>query len=105
MFISSLKCPVSAHWKCLASTQRDEVLRAVRERDQKDWEASRGTGDSFVIAPKKRSELGIEQTTEFICGQLPRPEFMSNLLIYILSPRCMSAWWDLYGLYGDGSRT
>lgn len=83
MFISSLKCPVSAHWKCLASTQRDEVLRAVRERDKKEWEASQGTGDSFVIPPKKRSELTIEQTTEFICGQLPRPEFMSNLLICI----------------------
>jgi len=69
VFISSLKCPVSAHWKCLASTQRDEVLRAVREKDQKDWEASKSAGDSFLTAPKKRSELSIEQTTEFICGQ------------------------------------
>ena len=83
MFISSLKCPVSAHWKCLASTQRDEVLRAVRERDRQNWEASRGTEDSSMMAPKKRSELSIEQTTEFICGSVQGTEFISNLLIYI----------------------
>jgi hypothetical protein len=35
------------------------------------------------MAPKKRSELSIEQTTEFICGQRPGLEFMSNLLICI----------------------
>ncbi|KAF4623265.1 hypothetical protein D9613_002145 [Agrocybe pediades] len=65
-WVRCLKCPVSAHWKCLASTQRDEVLRAVREKDRELAEANHQGDDA--PKPKKRSALDIEQTTEFICG-------------------------------------
>ncbi|KAG6890732.1 hypothetical protein C0992_013115 [Termitomyces sp. T32_za158] len=67
-WVRCLKCPVVAHWKCMAGTQRDEILKAAhdtdcaRERDQ-------GHNDlSPKPAPAKRSGLDPHQTTEFICG-------------------------------------
>ncbi|KAI0830534.1 P-loop containing nucleoside triphosphate hydrolase protein [Trametes gibbosa] len=60
----SLKCPVAAHWGCLAKTQRDEILRAALERDKVDWLAT----NSNLPEPRKRLELHTHQTTEFICG-------------------------------------
>ncbi|KAI6007186.1 SNF2 family N-terminal domain-containing protein [Pisolithus albus] len=67
-WVRCLKCPVAAHWRCLASTQRDEITRAARSRDKErknhepvdDASAANGLAD--------RKELGIDQTTEFICG-------------------------------------
>ncbi|KAI6104072.1 SNF2 family DNA-dependent ATPase [Pisolithus croceorrhizus] len=55
-WVRCLKCPVVAHWRCLASTQRDEITRAARARD-KEREDQRA-----------RRQLRIYQTTEFICG-------------------------------------
>lgn len=60
----SLKCPVAAHWGCLAKTQRDEILRAALERDKADWLAT----NPNLPEPRKRLELNTHQTTEFICG-------------------------------------
>lgn len=66
--LSSLKCPVSAHWKCLASTQRDEVLRAARERDRQALQSS--SDPDILQQPIVRRELKFDQITEFLCGKL-----------------------------------
>ena len=66
---SSLRCPVGAHWGCLAVSQRDEVLKAAKQRDLEQWEIARANGDDSTAPPKKRRELAVDQTTEFICGE------------------------------------
>lgn len=94
---SSLRCPVGAHWKCLASTQRDEVLKAVRQRDQEQWEATQKNGGDASTPPKKRNELSIDQTTEFICGKLISFPVQTSLIVN----RCMYARWYMYGMHGN----
>lgn len=80
----SLKCPLSAHWRCLAGTQRDEILKAVQTRDLAALNAARGkeavdtthmavdgskSMDSLITPlPPKRPGLESHQTTEFICS-------------------------------------
>ncbi|PPQ64493.1 hypothetical protein CVT26_002032 [Gymnopilus dilepis] len=71
-WVRCLKCPVSAHWKCLASNQRDEVLKAIRDKDREDWESNKVDTEPESIPPKKRSQLEIDQTTEFLCGACTR---------------------------------
>jgi chromodomain-helicase-DNA-binding protein 4 len=81
--VSSLKCPLAAHWRCLASTQRDEILKAVQARDLMTWEAMHGKGavdtsrttadgntnnDRPIQVPPRRPGLESHQTTEFICS-------------------------------------
>ncbi|KAI0361386.1 hypothetical protein OH77DRAFT_1417635 [Trametes cingulata] len=63
-WVRCLKCPVAAHWGCLAKTQRDEILRAALERDKASWRAAGSVGPE----PQKRLGLDTYQTTEFICG-------------------------------------
>jgi chromodomain-helicase-DNA-binding protein 4 len=69
--VASLTCPVVAHWRCLASTQRDEILKAARDKDREEWCRLQLTdgGTSADPEPRKRSGLGPYQTTEFICGK------------------------------------
>ncbi|RDB29203.1 Chromatin remodeling factor mit1 [Hypsizygus marmoreus] len=72
-WVRCLKCPVVAHWRCMASTQRDEILKAARDRDRAEWQLAKtrteGTGEAFdQPEPRKRSGLDARQTTEFICG-------------------------------------
>jgi hypothetical protein len=73
----SLKCPVTAHWRCLSSTQREEILKAARDKDRAAWHSAQphsellnDDGQSKVSngEPGKRSGLDAYQTTEFICG-------------------------------------
>jgi chromodomain-helicase-DNA-binding protein 4 len=79
----SLKCPLAAHWRCLAGTQRDEILKAVQARDLTALNAARGKDavdtthmsvdgnkgtDSLTRLPPKRPGLESHQTTEFICS-------------------------------------
>lgn len=79
----SLKCPLAAHWGCLAGTQRDEILKAVQARDLAALNAARGKDavdtthiaidgsksmDSPARLPPKRPGLESHQTTEFICS-------------------------------------
>ncbi|KAG6830296.1 hypothetical protein H0H92_001374 [Tricholoma furcatifolium] len=66
-WVRCLKCPVVRHWKCLASTQRDEILKAAREKDMAEWEANK-IKDDDTLEPVKRRDLNLNQTTEFICG-------------------------------------
>ncbi|PIL31731.1 hypothetical protein GSI_06435 [Ganoderma sinense ZZ0214-1] len=66
-WVRCLKCPVAAHWGCLAKTQRDEILRAAHERDKAEWQANPNTPE-----PRKRIGLDTYQTTEFICTSCMR---------------------------------
>ncbi|KAG7450689.1 uncharacterized protein BT62DRAFT_985010 [Guyanagaster necrorhizus] len=69
-WVRCLKCPVTAHWHCLANTQRDEILKATRERDRKLW-IDANPDDAVNVekhGPTKRPGLDISETTEFICG-------------------------------------
>jgi chromodomain-helicase-DNA-binding protein 4 len=75
--VFSLKCPLAAHWRCLAGTQRDEILKAVQTRDLMTLELAHGqdTADSKskdhdlpTQLPPKRPGLESHQTTEFICS-------------------------------------
>ncbi|KAG6854233.1 hypothetical protein C0991_009251 [Blastosporella zonata] len=69
-WVRCLKCPVVAHWKCMANTQRDEILKAARDRDRAAWEQNKPDGNHISAdpEPEKRPGLDISQTTEFICG-------------------------------------
>ncbi|KZT02402.1 uncharacterized protein LAESUDRAFT_661821 [Laetiporus sulphureus 93-53] len=78
-WVRCLKCPVAAHWSCLAKTQRDEILKAALERDRGEWQLAQAkfdkqAGDNatrkkVLLEPKRRPDLDAYQTTEFICGQ------------------------------------
>ncbi|CAA7268012.1 unnamed protein product [Cyclocybe aegerita] len=81
-WVQCLKCPVVAHWKCLANTQREEVLKAVREKDRKEWERKGSEGQP----PRKRSELDINQTTEFTCGSCMRGGVCMGCMEIALEP-------------------
>ncbi|KIK79668.1 hypothetical protein PAXRUDRAFT_833992 [Paxillus rubicundulus Ve08.2h10] len=71
-WVRCLKCPVAAHWLCLARTQRDEITRAARARDKYQWKTERQMDTEANDPPPDelpdRKELGIDQTTEFICA-------------------------------------
>ncbi|KAF9020320.1 hypothetical protein BDZ89DRAFT_1072318 [Hymenopellis radicata] len=67
-WVRCLKCPVTAHWKCLASTQRDEILKAARSLDRVAWLIEHPDGDVDKDGPRKRPGLDMNETTEFICG-------------------------------------
>ena len=74
--VCSLKCPVSAHWGCLASSQRDEILRAILERERAEFRAKNGEGSSSgAVEPVKRSTLDVDSVTEFICGSCSKGGF------------------------------
>lgn len=63
---------MAAHWRCLARNQREEITRAACSRDKEEWKA-RHPQEALDGGPApdelpNRKDLGIEQTTEFICG-------------------------------------
>lgn len=49
----------------MAQTQRDEVLKAIREREIAKWKEQYGDEEGD---PPRRKEVGIQETTDFICG-------------------------------------
>lgn len=71
-WVRCLKCPVAVHWRCLARTQKDEITRAARARDKEEWKSQQPDGYDGHNPPDSelpnRKELGIMQTTEFICA-------------------------------------
>ncbi|KAF9502487.1 hypothetical protein BDN71DRAFT_1479184 [Pleurotus eryngii] len=76
-WVRCLKCPISVHWRCLSSAQRDEILKAARERDREEWRSTQihddvydkdGQPKSHPDEPKKKPGLEPQQTTEFICS-------------------------------------
>uniref|UniRef100_A0A8H7YAC3 Chromatin remodeling factor mit1 n=1 Tax=Psilocybe cubensis TaxID=181762 RepID=A0A8H7YAC3_PSICU len=83
-WVQCLKCPVSAHWKCLASNQRDEVLKAVRAKDLQKWEKDH-PGEA-IPALLKKTQLDIDQTTEFICGSCMRGGICMGCMDIVIHP-------------------
>lgn len=94
-----MKCPVSAHWKCLAKTQRDEILRAALDRDKAEWLAANppppevAEGVELAERPKpktlepvKRAGLNPYETTEFICGQCMKGGICMGCMDVVLEP-------------------
>ena len=83
----SLKCPVVAHWKCLARTQRDEITRAACSRDKEQCraQAEEASEPSPGDLPD-RKELDINQTTEFICGLCMKGGICMGCLEVALEP-------------------
>ncbi|EPQ60503.1 hypothetical protein GLOTRDRAFT_68181 [Gloeophyllum trabeum ATCC 11539] len=75
-WVRCLKCPVAAHWGCLARTQQDEILKAMREKDRaqpsEDGRQEAGDGpvsqSATAAKPKKHAGLDVLETTEFLCG-------------------------------------
>ncbi|KAF5374945.1 hypothetical protein D9758_000456 [Tetrapyrgos nigripes] len=69
-WVQCMKCPVAAHWRCLASTQQNEILKATQIRDRAKWLKEHEGQDVDVAkdGPRKRPGLQCDQTTEFICG-------------------------------------
>ncbi|KAL1760995.1 SNF2 family N-terminal domain-containing protein, partial [Schizophyllum commune] len=66
-WVRCLKCAVSAHFGCLASAQRDEILKAAKERDTAQWVQENPDADP-KDGPTKPKGLQIDETTDFICG-------------------------------------
>ncbi|EIN14062.1 hypothetical protein PUNSTDRAFT_140446 [Punctularia strigosozonata HHB-11173 SS5] len=81
-WVRCLRCPVAAHWNCLASTQRSDILKAARERDQALPLGSRGD-------MTRRNDLDVLETTEFVCGACTRGGFCIGCLERVDSP-CVS---------------
>lgn len=81
--VYSMKCPLAAHWTCLASTQRQEILKAIRDREKQEWEAARAKaiedGDEPMDSDlPKRKELDADSTTEFICSMCMKGDVCMN---------------------------
>ncbi|KAF8078789.1 SNF2 family DNA-dependent ATPase [Lyophyllum atratum] len=94
-WVRCLKCPVVAHWRCMASTQRDEILKAARDRDRAEWQRaqSRISQDGEVTGPPqpgKRPGLDAYQTTEFICGACMKGGFCMGCMEVALEPDILS---------------
>lgn len=49
----------------MARTQRDEMLKAIRERETAKWKEEHGDDNRTSHV---RKELGMQETTDFICG-------------------------------------
>lgn len=64
----SLKCPVAAHWGCLAKMQRDEILRAARDRVRTQLQSGESSNGGLL----NRTALSPDQTTEFLCSSCMR---------------------------------
>jgi len=101
-----MKCPLATHWRCLASTQRDEILKAVQERDFIALNALRGkdsadaknmtvdgnkSKDPLMDLPPKRSGLESYQTTEFICSMCSKGGICMNCKTVALEPESSSS--------------
>ncbi|KAF7320271.1 SNF2 family DNA-dependent ATPase [Mycena kentingensis (nom. inval.)] len=76
-WVRCLKCPVAVHWGCLAGTQRDEILKAVREVDRAAWRAAQPESELLddngqpkvnKDEPRKRAGLEIHQITDYVCA-------------------------------------
>ncbi|KAG8937016.1 hypothetical protein FRC02_008123 [Tulasnella sp. 418] len=59
-WVRCLMCCVASHWGCLASSQRDEILKACRERED------------GVNRSTRRQYLEINEVTEFRCSSCLR---------------------------------
>ncbi|KDQ19888.1 hypothetical protein BOTBODRAFT_27309 [Botryobasidium botryosum FD-172 SS1] len=65
-WVRCLKCCVTAHWNCLAATQRRDIIHAIREKERAK---AQERGDEVT---ENRRELSIFEATDFICGSCQR---------------------------------
>ncbi|TFK36879.1 hypothetical protein BDQ12DRAFT_686022 [Crucibulum laeve] len=91
-WVQCLKCPVSAHWRCLARTQQDEILRAAKARDRHGLEEGHNGDDdkSSKSAVARRSGLEIDQLTDFICGACTKGGICMGCMDCALEPDAYS---------------
>ncbi|KAG9018869.1 hypothetical protein FRB90_008806 [Tulasnella sp. 427] len=61
-WVRCLKCCVAAHWKCLSTLQKTEILTAIRQKEQ----------EKFGANYTNRKTLDWEESTEFVCGSCLR---------------------------------
>ncbi|KAJ7487418.1 SNF2 family DNA-dependent ATPase [Mycena galericulata] len=94
-WVRCLKCPVAVHWNCLASTQRDEILKAAREIDRAAWRITQpeseiqdenGQPKANKDEPRKRPGLDPQQTTDFVCGACSKGGFCMGCMETALKP-------------------
>ncbi|KAI0068286.1 hypothetical protein BV25DRAFT_1987089 [Artomyces pyxidatus] len=93
-WVRCMKCPLTAHWRCLANSQRDEILKAIRDRDRETWLATQPQTAGQTIAqilatksgPPKRAGLESYQTTEFICAMCLKGGICIGCLEVALEP-------------------
>ncbi|KAI0048335.1 hypothetical protein FA95DRAFT_1517538 [Auriscalpium vulgare] len=64
-WVRCMKCTLSSHWQCLLGSEREEILKAIRDRDRASWAVSHPESECL---PAKRPGLDAQQITEFICS-------------------------------------
>ncbi|GLB35984.1 putative class II histone deacetylase complex subunits 2 and 3 [Lyophyllum shimeji] len=94
-WVRCLKCPVVNHWRCMASIQRDEILKAARDKDVAEWRQAHAqtSQDGEVPVPPepgKRPGLGVNETTEFICSACMKGGFCMGCMEIALQPDALS---------------
>jgi len=50
----------------MASTQRDDILRAVRKREAAEWKERHP--DEVNGEPQRRKEVKMQEMIDFVCG-------------------------------------
>ncbi|KAJ7783591.1 SNF2 family DNA-dependent ATPase [Mycena maculata] len=94
-WVRCLKCPSALHWSCLASTQREEILKAAREIDRAAWRSTQpesevrdenGQPKANKNEPRKRQGLDPQQTTDFVCGPCSKGGFCMGCMDTALEP-------------------
>ncbi|EGO30851.1 hypothetical protein SERLADRAFT_444458 [Serpula lacrymans var. lacrymans S7.9] len=91
-WVRCLKCPVTAHWRCLAKTQRDDILKAAHARDKAAWKSSHlqrnidASATTLDDGFRKRTGLSAYEITEFICGSCMKGGICMGCLEVALEP-------------------
>ncbi|KAI0322695.1 hypothetical protein OF83DRAFT_1092474 [Amylostereum chailletii] len=88
-WVRCLKCPLSAHWRCLAQSQRDEILKAARARDRREREAKDGAEGEIGQSGNdhsRRTDLDMGSTTEFICTMCMKGGVCMGCMEVVLKP-------------------
>ncbi|KAJ7932575.1 SNF2 family DNA-dependent ATPase [Mycena leptocephala] len=113
-WVRCLKCPVASHWNCLASTQRDEILKAAREIDRAAWRSTQpeselqdenGQPKANPNEPKKRPGLDPQQTTDFVCGACTKGGVCMGCMETALEPDATASTKPSVDVAGAGSAT
>jgi hypothetical protein len=91
--VPSLKCPVSSHWSCLAGTQRDEILKAMRAKLKRDWKSE---GKDLDNMPRRKF-LEVDEMTEFNCGEIT---YFSDCTVTQTAYSELHEGWCMHGLHG-----
>ncbi|KAF7310762.1 SNF2 family DNA-dependent ATPase [Mycena chlorophos] len=75
-WVRCLKCPVVVHWGCLSASDRNEILKAIRDVDREAWRSTQPASEIYdedgqpkpnKNEPRKRAGLDPQQMTDFVC--------------------------------------